>query len=309
MQRLRLKAKEKGKYLYRELEVCTKQAQLDAYLSELCAKLKCCSKMLLKSSELSSSNNAMLINCTNINCCQLCTVNYHSISLEYLVNAEPSAKVASFLNSTGGKKASLAIRAALSNPKLKSAHLKSGVNNFSPIKTRFNVRQNLLATVRLEEERKHVEESSGKKKRSSALIAVESKLEPMVKKQKRLKLMESDEAKRRRRKESGVKTEKNFIYFKPSVQSDVGRKAATGQSSLISSAGKSSADGINGAICAGNNGIKGGVLNAGLNGAGGWIALSSNPIFWSAKDVCKYLTENKFDPSLVYLIEEHVSFF
>ena len=56
MQRLRLKAKEKGKYLYRELEVCTKQAQLDAYLSELCAKLKCCSDMLLKSSELSSNN-------------------------------------------------------------------------------------------------------------------------------------------------------------------------------------------------------------------------------------------------------------
>ena len=217
------------------------------------------------------------------------------------MNAEPSAKAASFLSSTGGKKASLAIRAALSNPKLKSAHLKTGVNNFSPIKTRFNVRQNLLATVRLEEERKHVEESSGKKKRSSALIAVESKLEPVVKKQKSLKLIESDEAKRRRRKESGVKAEKNFIYFKPSVQSDVGRKAetATGQSSLISSAGKSSANGSNGAICGGNNGIKG----------GGWIALSSNPIFWSAKDVCKYLTENKFDPSLVYLIEEHVSFF
>ena len=225
------------------------------------------------------------------------------------MHAEPSAKAATFLNSTGGKKASLAIRAALTNPKLKSAHLKSGVNNFSPIKTRFNVRQNLLATVRLEEERKSVEEPSGKKKRSSALIGAESKLEPVVKKQKSLKLMESDEAKRRRRKESGVKAEKNFIYFKPSVQADVGRKAATGQSSLISSAGKSSADGSNGAICAGgNNGIKGGVLNAGLNGAGGWIALSSNPIFWSAKDVCKYLTENKFDPSLVYLIEEHVSF-
>ena len=31
-----------------------------------------------------------------------------------------------------------------------------------------------------------------------------------------------------------------------------------------------------------------------------------NPINWGSKDVCKYLIENKFDPNLVYLIEEHV---
>ena len=46
MQRLRFKAKEKGKYNYRELEICTRQAHLDEYLSDLCIKLKCCSKMI-----------------------------------------------------------------------------------------------------------------------------------------------------------------------------------------------------------------------------------------------------------------------
>lgn len=33
----------------------------------------------------------------------------------------------------------------------------------------------------------------------------------------------------------------------------------------------------------------------------------TNPLNWSAQDVCRYLVENKFDAHLVYLIEEHVS--
>lgn len=37
--------------------------------------------------------------------------------------------------------------------------------------------------------------------------------------------------------------------------------------------------------------------------------IGSNPIHWTAKDVCRYLLENKFDPHLIYLIEEHVRHF
>ena len=37
------------------------------------------------------------------------------------------------------------------------------------------------------------------------------------------------------------------------------------------------------------------------------FGISSNPIMWSASDVCKYLVNNKFDSNLVHLIEEHVS--
>jgi hypothetical protein len=46
MQRVRMKAKEKGKYNFRELEICIKQAHLSEFLNELCIKLKCCNKMI-----------------------------------------------------------------------------------------------------------------------------------------------------------------------------------------------------------------------------------------------------------------------
>lgn len=49
-----------------------------------------------------------------------------------------------------------------------------------------------------------------------------------------------------------------------------------------------------------------------LNGTSPPVNTSSrsfaNPLYWTAKDVCKYLIENKFDQHLVYLIEEHVIF-
>lgn len=35
---------------------------------------------------------------------------------------------------------------------------------------------------------------------------------------------------------------------------------------------------------------------------------ATNPLNWTAKDVCTYLLDNKFDSHLVYLIEEHVIF-
>ena len=51
-----------------------------------------------------------------------------------------------------------------------------------------------------------------------------------------------------------------------------------------------------------NGGVEGGASVS--------LSVTSNPAYWSAKDVCKYLLNNKFDASLVYLIEEHVrSFF
>jgi hypothetical protein len=46
-----------------------------------------------------------------------------------------------------------------------------------------------------------------------------------------------------------------------------------------------------------------------LNSRAAILGVDSNPILWSAKDVCKYLTNNKFDSNLIYLIEEHVSSF
>ena len=46
-----------------------------------------------------------------------------------------------------------------------------------------------------------------------------------------------------------------------------------------------------------------------VNSKAAILGVESNPILWSAKDVCKYLTNNKFDSNLIYLIEEHVSSF
>ena len=60
MQRLRLKAKEKGKYNFRELEICTKQAHLNEYLNDLCIKLKCCTKMISLDEYSSESQQSMI---------------------------------------------------------------------------------------------------------------------------------------------------------------------------------------------------------------------------------------------------------
>ena len=39
------------------------------------------------------------------------------------------------------------------------------------------------------------------------------------------------------------------------------------------------------------------------------VTNSSNPIHWSTSEVCKYVTENKFDSSFVHLFKEQVIFF
>ena len=34
--------------------------------------------------------------------------------------------------------------------------------------------------------------------------------------------------------------------------------------------------------------------------------ITSNPLYWTTAEVCKYLLDNKFDPNLTNLIKEHV---
>lgn len=82
MERVRLKAKDKGKYIFKEVEVCTQINQLGEFLNGLCHKLKSCNQMLnfntkLKNNEETGSRTNRRI-CVELKCCLLCTINYLS---------------------------------------------------------------------------------------------------------------------------------------------------------------------------------------------------------------------------------------
>lgn len=49
--------------------------------------------------------------------------------------------------------------------------------------------------------------------------------------------------------------------------------------------------------------IKNNLTNYLANGS--TVNISSNPVNWTTTDVCKYLTDNKFETNLLYLIQEH----
>jgi hypothetical protein len=80
MQRVRLKAKDKGKYIFKELEICTHFSQLSEYLADLCHKLKCCNQMVNLRHGLVNDNelNRRFKICVEVKCCLLCTINYLS---------------------------------------------------------------------------------------------------------------------------------------------------------------------------------------------------------------------------------------
>ncbi len=80
MQRVRVKAKDKGKYIFREIDVCTNLSQLPEYFSDLCHKLKCCQQMVNFTNKLTSDYeiNKKFRICVDLKCCLLCTINYLS---------------------------------------------------------------------------------------------------------------------------------------------------------------------------------------------------------------------------------------
>ena len=69
--------REKGKYTYKEVEICTNMSQLDEYLNNLCIKLKCCHQMLSynKSPEERKSKDNLSL---ETKCCVYCSLNYFS---------------------------------------------------------------------------------------------------------------------------------------------------------------------------------------------------------------------------------------
>jgi hypothetical protein len=321
MQRLPLKAKEKGKYDYRELDICTKQGHLREYLNDLCIKLKCCNKLLsLEQFKHDEDAKKESTNCINLKCCELCTINYFShwsdLLNEHLnneslsslpittattttttsttmpVNTNPANHTNNNINPqpNGGKRKPM----ARNQPDKDSTY----ADNFSPIKTRLNVRQSLIYSMRQEELARQQQELLKKKAdpneatvKLKRLQSTDPPIEKKLKKSVSL-IIENDS------KKKTPTTTTTTTQHRKSIELPNSSQMSTSQFSLISNANMSN--------IVTNHNQRGNTDNLNCNNEKPAVfSDNSNPILWSASDVCKYLVNNKFDSSLVYLIQEH----
>ena len=97
--RVRLKAKDKGKYLFRDLEICTQFSQLTEFLNDLCHRLKCCNKMISISKPVNTSAEQLTNKmCAETRCCLYCTINYFSSATATIPDQNQSTKSLSKLS-------------------------------------------------------------------------------------------------------------------------------------------------------------------------------------------------------------------
>lgn len=145
--RCRVKVKEKGKYLLKDLELCTNIYQLNEFLNDVCVKLKACSRMLsLVATPPPPPDVTNQRYCVQFRCCELCSLNYSSTfnaqvgDEETNINSNKSPDAALKSKDDDGQlKLNKAAKAAAA-----SSHLKKTTFTYtSPVKTRFNLRQNL----------------------------------------------------------------------------------------------------------------------------------------------------------------------
>jgi hypothetical protein len=259
------------------------------------------------------------------------------------------------INPAKKKSNSISVNNVKSNKLVKTSNTFN--ENFSPIKTRFNVRQNLIFSMRqqqqeqlqyqqqqrqkqLQESKNKTEETNEKEKlnmveKRKASIKIDNENggftikkriqsnEPVEKKLKKISAADNETTTKNQTHKSPNKNgieiiNSNSIKISPhqststrtslspsivnTVSNSTSRSYANGssQNSLISNANMS-----NIFSHANKNGSN--LNKSPLNNKAAVLGVESNPIFWTAKDVCKYLANNKFDLNLVYLIEEHVS--
>lgn len=275
MKNVRLKAKDKGRYLFKELEVCTKFSQLNEYLNDLCRKLKCCGQMLSINNNDPHLNNTRNI-CVDFKCCLFCTINYFSVNSaqENLQHAKSLSKLNTQTQNTSAKKLnqSFSVKSSAQN-KIPSQLVAINDNpNHSPIKTRLNVRETLLQQEELERIQQLKAQSKLQDKPQSVEIG--------TKNERRVKLSKT-----------------------------VTKQHSNGNEPVVKKSRKSkNCDDLS------NNSLEQNYNNLNVPQQDSLSACNNsgselNPIYWKTDDVCKYLVDNKFEMHLIYLIREHVSWF
>lgn len=275
MKNVRLKAKDKGRYLFKELEVCTKFSQLNEYLNDLCRKLKCCGQMLSINNNDPHLNNTRNI-CVDFKCCLFCTINYFSVNSaqENLQHAKSLSKLNTQTQNTSAKKLnqSFSVKSSAQN-KIPSHLVAINDNpNHSPIKTRLNVRETLLQQEELERIQQLKAQSKLQDKPQSVEIG--------TKNERRVKLSKT-----------------------------VTKQHSNGNEPVVKKSRKSkNCDDLS------NNSLEQNYNNLNVPQQDSLSACNNsgselNPIYWKTDDVCKYLVDNKFEMHLIYLIREHVSWF
>lgn len=183
----------------------------------------------------------------------------------------------------------------------------------SPIKTRLNVRQNLLQQEELDR-LQHL-----KQKEKNPDIAIVDEVD--TKHEKRIKLERNGQPpvkKTRKSKNSEIPVESSSV--KPVDQNSSLQSMNTSNNSMENVLNTSTTTNLltmnqnqtnspNSSIV---NSTFPGVTSQGTNHNRQKQAqsptITSNPIYWQADEVSRYLIENRFEPHLIYLIKEHVSF-
>lgn len=208
------------------------------------------------------------------------------------------------------------------------------ISTYSPIKTRFNVRQSLLHSLKNQQVATQKSNESEKEtdEYSHVTNSRDHSSEPVIKKARKKSQSHNQQHQQQHPQQqpsqqpkqhhhhqqqnqhqtdikiiNDIKPSKPLVHptALPSINSaniittqHHPRQADSTfkSNSLISNANMSNI--IN---CSVNN------LNKNINELAQQI--TSNPLHWSTDEVCKYLLENKFDPNLVSLIREHVNWF
>ncbi len=181
--------------------------------------------------------------------------------------------------------------------------------NHSPIKTRLNVRQSLLHSLKSQQQneqkisKQNESKNNNNKSNDDNYSHQRDKSisnEPLVKKQRKIKTSESNEIERsfiiktNSKQDSSVSLSTSFTH---QLSSGVNR-ATDNKNSYISNANISSI--INNTTSNHLNKINSNDVNLSSQ------QITSNPLYWTTAEVCKYLLDNKFDPNLTNLIKEHV---
>ena len=200
---------------------------------------------------------------------------------------------------------------------------------FSPIKTRLNVRQTLLHSLE-QQEREQIQylkeqeklkqqevEIDSKANKLKTLRKIETSDEPIIKKSRKLKNLENQQdfqtANSKNNNSYSIQNGHDELNFSLNVVEKDTKPSSNHRLSLnLTSKSNHATPAMKHTNSSGNIEAKNqstppssSSCNSNLNSQP-TNTVTSNPISWHTNDVCKYLSENKFDPNLIYLIKEHV---
>jgi hypothetical protein len=283
------------------------------------------------------SNHKIL---ATIKCCVLCTINYfsnfaHNNSITNNNNNETNfqskfSKPVTNQVSVSKKSDKQKSTQSNQNQNNKNSRLKDE-SNFSPIKTRFNLRlmESIKSTQEQQQRHEYEEEPINIKEEFKVKRTRKTKAEynnkqhvlsnsidePIIKKSKNQRFIKSlsvvDTKKLSSNGEqansSMGKNHNRRSNPSPVLSNNINNderfkkhhsSPSSAQSSFVSASNSSLI----------NNSPTSSASTSFSNSNNVTISNPTNPIYWSIDDVCKYLLDNRFDQNLIHLIKENVSF-